>query len=301
MPATFHIVATPIGNLGDITYRAVEVLGRVSLIACEDTRQTRKLLTRYGITTPTLSCHQHNEAARIPQFIERLHGGQDIALVCDAGTPLLSDPGARLLAAVLAEGFAIVPIPGPSAILATLAGSGLPADSFRFEGFLPSKPHSRRRTLESLRQETSTLVLFETPHRILAALTDIADVFGARPLVLGREITKLHEEFLRGTPLDVRQILASRPAIQGEITLAIAGAEQARGRPAEEEILRAVVADMAAGVSKLGAVKAAARRWKIPKREVYRLVERGKGQGSPPAAPEEPGGVRRQRRRVVRP
>jgi len=185
--ATLFIVATPIGNLEDITLRAVRVLREVSLIACEDTRHTRKLLDHLGITTPATSYHEHNEAAKAEELIEKLQSGSDIALVSDAGTPLISDPGYRIVAAAVAAGIPVVPIPGPSAILGALAGAGLPTDSFRFGGFLPPKVTQRRKILEELRDESATLVFYEAPHRILEALADVEAVMGTRSVVIARE------------------------------------------------------------------------------------------------------------------
>jgi 16S rRNA (cytidine1402-2'-O)-methyltransferase len=199
MPGTLYIVATPIGNLEDITLRALRVLGEADLIACEDTRQTRKLLDHAGISKPAVSYHDHNEASRATELIGKLLSGANIALVSDAGTPLISDPGYRVVEAAIEAGIVVVPIPGACAAVAALSASGLPPDSFRFCGFLPPKSSQRRKLLEELANETGTLIFYEAPHRILDALDDIAEVMGTRRVVVGREITKLHEEFLRGT------------------------------------------------------------------------------------------------------
>src|SRR5690349_6385885 len=192
MAGRLYLVATPIGNLEDITYRAVRVLREVDVIACEDTRQTRKLLEHYGIHKPTVSYHEHNEAERCEEFAERLRAGESIALVSDAGTPLVSDPGYRLVRAALSSDIPVEPIPGPSAALTALAASGLPTDTFRFEGFLPPKTGARTRLLESLVEETATLIFYEAPHRVLETLEAIEQVMGPRPVVLARELTKLH-------------------------------------------------------------------------------------------------------------
>ena len=202
------------------------MLGQVSLIACEDTRHTRKLLDHLGITTPATSYHEHNEASKAEELVAKLHAGSDIALVSDAGTPLISDPGYRIVAAAVAAGISVVPLPGPSAILAALAASGLPTDSFRFGGFLPPKSTQRRKILEDLRDETATLVFYEAPHRILDALEDVEAVLGPRQVAVAREMTKLHEEFLRGTAAEVRAELAQRPAVKGEMTLLIGKAKE---------------------------------------------------------------------------
>ena len=199
MSGTLYTVATPIGNLEDITYRAVRTLREVDLIACEDTRQTRKLLDHYGIGKPTVSYHEHNEQSRSSDLVADLQQGKNIALVSDAGTPLIADPGYRLVAQARQAGIRVVPIPGPSAALAALSASGLPTDSFLFFGFLPVKAGQRRKALEEFRTLDMSIVLYEAPHRMLATLEEIGAVLGSRPIVLAREITKIHEEFLSGT------------------------------------------------------------------------------------------------------
>lgn len=270
MPGTLYIVATPIGNLEDITYRAVRVLRTCGLIACEDTRQTRKLLDHFGIDVRAVSYHEHNETQRAEELVEKLAAGTDIALVSDAGTPLISDPGYRLVQAAIQAGVPVVPIPGPSAALAALAASGLATDEFRFCGFLPAKSTQRRKLLEELHQESCTLIFYETPHRILEALADLDELYGDRPMVLGRELTKLHEEFLRGTAQEIRKQLASRPAIKGEITLLVGKFQGAAAddRPVEE----AVYALETQGVPRMDAIKQIARARGLSKREVYRLI-----------------------------
>lgn len=272
---TLYIVATPIGNLQDITYRAVETLRRVDLIACEDTRQTRKLLDHYEITTPLISLHEHNEAARSAELLPRLKDGLSLALVSDAGTPLVSDPGFRLVHDAAAAGVDIVPIPGPSAVLAALAASGLATDTFRFCGFCPRKPAERRRLLESLRDEQATLVLYEAPHRILDTLSDIAAVLNDPPVAAARELTKVHEEFLRGSASEVRSALGARASIKGEFTLLIGKSER---RPAPElPVPEAVQALEKQGLSKMDAIKRVARERNLPKRDVYRQAGAGRG------------------------
>src|SRR5581483_6188038 len=227
LPAVLYLVATPIGNLEDITLRALRILREeAAVIACEDTRHTQNLLEHYGIRKPLLSCHEHNEAGRAAEIVERLQRGDSVALVSDAGTPLVSDPGYRVVTAAVEAEFAVVRIPGASAALAALAASGLPTDEFRFIGFLPSKSGARRKALEALRNEPATIVAYESPHRILDSLTDMADLFGDRPIVLAREITKIHEEFLRGPAASIRSELAQRPSMKGEITLVIGRSEE---------------------------------------------------------------------------
>ena len=269
MSKTLYIVATPIGNLEDITLRALRVLRECDLIACEDTRQTRKLLDHYGISKPVTSYHDHNEAGRAAELIERL-GRETIALVSDAGTPLISDPGYRLVAAAIAAGIAVVPIPGPSAVTSALAAAGLGTDSFRFCGFLPPKSSQRQKLLEELKREDCTLVFYEAPHRILETLDDIAAVMRVRPVVVARELTKLHEEFLRGTAAEVRATLAARPSVKGEITLLIGKAEQAEAddTPIEEAIRQLE----ASGTPRMDAIKSVAKARGLSKREVYKLT-----------------------------
>src|SRR5579871_5527481 len=225
MSGTLYIVATPIGNLEDITLRALRTLRECDLVACEDTRQTRKLLDHAGISKPMVSYHEHNEAARTVELVEKLQSGSKIALVSDAGTPLISDPGYRLLVAAIDAGITVVPIPGVSAAVAALSASGLPPDSFRFCGFLPPRGGARKKALEEVANESATLIFYEAPHRIVEALEDIETVMGARKVVVAREITKMHEEFLRGTAAEIRTTLAARPSIKGEITILIGKGE----------------------------------------------------------------------------
>jgi 16S rRNA (cytidine1402-2'-O)-methyltransferase len=268
---TLYIVATPIGNLEDITLRALRVLKQVGLIACEDTRQTRKLLEHYSIATPATSYHEHNEAERTAELIGKLIDGIDIALVSDAGTPLISDPGYRIVAAAVAARVPVVPIPGASAILGALAAAGLPTDSFRFGGFLPPKSTQRRKILEELREESATLVFYEAPHRILETLEDIAVLMGARQVVVARELTKMHEEFHRGTAEGVRAQLAARPSVKGEITLLIAKAvpgSEVSDQPVEEAVRELEER----GVSRMDAIKQVAKARGMGKRDVYKLL-----------------------------
>jgi 16S rRNA (cytidine1402-2'-O)-methyltransferase len=265
-----YIVATPIGNLEDITLRAIRVLREADLIACEDTRQTRKLLDHFGIAKPVTSYHDHNEAERAAELIERMERGESIALVSDAGTPLISDPGYRIVAAAIAAGITVVPIPGPSAVLGALAAAGLATDAFRFCGFLPPKTSQRRKVLEEWKPETCTLVFYEAPHRILETLEDIAAVMRARPIVIARELTKLYEEFLRGTAEELHATLAARPSVKGEITLLIGKAEQAEADDTPiEDAIRALEAS---GVSRMDAIKQVAKARGLSKREVYKLT-----------------------------
>jgi 16S rRNA (cytidine1402-2'-O)-methyltransferase len=216
-----YLVATPIGNLEDITLRALRILKEVDLIACEDTRHTARLLTRYGIATPRESYHKFNEGSRAPRLIEMLRDGKNIALVSDSGTPLISDPGYELVSSCRREGISVIPVPGPSAAIAALIGSGLPSDTFFFAGFLPARGALRRRRLKELAVVPSTLVLYEAPHRLLDSLEDMIAILGARRAGIARELTKVHEEFLQGTLAELQSLFQARPKIQGEITLVI--------------------------------------------------------------------------------
>ena len=271
MSGILYLVATPIGNLEDITARAARILSEVSVIACEDTRESHKLLDRLGIRKPLLSCHEHNERARSDELVAKLHYGESIALISDAGSPLVSDPGYRLVDAALAAGITVVPIPGPSALITALTASGLETDAFYFGGFLPPKTNQRRKILESLAELDATLIFYESPHRILESLGDVAEVLGARRVVVARELTKMHEEFLRGTAADIRDTLAARPSVKGEITLLIAKADAQAEDTAP--IPEAVAELVAAGISRMDAMKAVARRRGISKREVYKAME----------------------------
>jgi len=282
-----YLVATPIGNLGDITLRALDVLRGADRIACEDTRQTQKLLNHYEITTPTVSCHQHNEHQRAAELIEALQAGGRIALVSDAGMPGISDPGSWLTAEAIRAGIAVIPIPGANAALSALVASGLATDEFHFIGFLPEKAGARRSRLESLAAEAQkyvdvrTLVFYEAPHRILETLADLEAVFGADlRVVLARELTKIHEEFLRGTVAETRRELADRDRIRGEFTLLV----EARPRTAAEEQTAAEapasihdrVAHLQAetGIDEKEALKRLARELGRSKSELYRELQR---------------------------
>jgi 16S rRNA (cytidine1402-2'-O)-methyltransferase len=261
------VVATPIGNLEDITLRALRILREVDQIACEDTRQTRKLLDRHGISNRLVSYHEHNEPARAEELLRELEAGRNIALVSDAGTPLIADPGYRLVAQARERGVTVSPIPGASAMVSALSASGLPTDSFLFGGFLPAKKTQRRKTLEQMRAYPATLVFYEAPHRILESLEDIAEVLGPRRVTLGRELTKIHEEFLAGEPSELLAALSLRPALKGEITLMIgkADAPEADSAPIETAFDKL----LEAGVPRMEAMKTIARDRGLSKREVY--------------------------------
>ena len=215
-----YLVATPIGNLEDITLRALRILKEADQIACEDTRHTLKLLNHYNIERPLVSYHEHNEMTRAPELVVAMEEGAKIALVSDAGVPLVSDPGYRLVTLCLRHRIPVVPIPGPSALLAALSASGLPNEEFLFAGFLPARSGERRRALERLRIEDRTIILYEAPHRIEDTLSEAREILGDRPACLAREVTKLHEEFRRGTLGEISVSLTEKPA-RGEITLLI--------------------------------------------------------------------------------
>ena len=271
MAGSLYLVATPIGNLEDITLRALRILREeASLIACEDTRQTQKLLDHFEIRKQTVSYHDHNETSRTTELIAHLEAGESVALVSDAGTPLISDPGFRLLRAAIERNIPIIPIPGPSAAMTAMVGSGLPVAEFRFIGFLPPKSGARRRVLEELAQEQTTMIFYESPHRLLESLEDVVAVLGDRPIAVARELTKLHEEFVRGSAKNVLEELRSRTSIKGEITVVLGAAQRstAEGNPVEE-----VAKLQAAGVERMAAIKQVAKQFGLPKRELYRLVE----------------------------
>ena len=277
---SLYLVATPIGNLEDITLRALRVLKEVDLIACEDTRQTMKLLSHYGIQTRLVSYHEHNEMTKAAELVVDLEGGAKIALVTDAGMPGISDPGFRLIALAIRHHVPVIPIPGASAFLAALVASGLPTDSFRFSGFLPSKSGQRRKLLESVENSPRTQVFYEAPHRLLETLADVVEVLGNdRHIVVAREVTKLHEEFLRGRAADILAQLKARGDVKGEITLLVAKAEEGAGASASEAIsvaqrVREIMASEKA--DEKAALKKVAKERGIGKSEAYREWQRGK-------------------------
>lgn len=277
MSGILHIVATPIGNREDLTLRAVRILREVDWIASEDTRQTRKLLEPLGIETPQISYHEHNERQRAGELVERLVAGQNGALLSDAGTPLISDPGYRLLRAAIDAGIKVVPLPGASAVTTALSAAGLGTDAFRFGGFLPPKSTQRRKLLDELRQETATLIFFEAPHRICEALRDVHDVLGSREIVVARELTKIHEEFLRGTASEILAELSARPSVKGEITLLIGksiGKSIGKTDTSEaSDVSDAVNALIQQGMARMDAIKQIARDRGLSKREAYKLAE----------------------------
>src|SRR5271157_3435370 len=277
---SLYLVATPIGNLEDITLRALRVLKEVDLIACEDTRQTLKLISHYGIHTRTVSYHEHNEMTKAAELVVDLEGGAKIALVTDAGMPGISDPGFRLITLAIRHHVPVVPIPGASAFLAALVASGLPTDSFRFSGFLPAKAGQRRKLLESVKDSPRTQVFYEAPHRLLETLADVVEVLGeARHVVVAREVTKLHEEFLRGRARDILDQLKARGEVKGEITLLIARAEEGAVPSTSETVslaqrVREIMAEEKA--DEKAALKKVAKERGIGKSEAYREWQQNK-------------------------
>jgi 16S rRNA (cytidine1402-2'-O)-methyltransferase len=272
-----YLVATPIGNLEDITLRALRVLREADRIACEDTRQTQKLLNHFGIKTPTVSYHMHNEGSRAEELTAELKAGTRIAVVSDAGTPGIADPGSQIAAAAIAAGVPVFPIPGANAALSGLIASGLGAERFTFRGFLPSKAGARKTVLEELPRDGSTQIFYETPHRIVEALADVEAVFGgSEPVALARELTKLHEEFLRGTVTEVRSELAGRASVRGEMVLMLAPVA------VSDAVVGSIADEVAAlikseGLSEMAALKRVAKERGIGKSEAYRELQREQG------------------------
>jgi 16S rRNA (cytidine1402-2'-O)-methyltransferase len=280
MPGILHIVATPIGNLEDITLRALRVLREVSLVAAEDTRRTSGLLAHFSIQAPLESLHEHNEDARIPELLDRLNRGESVALVSDAGTPLVSDPGARLVQAALAAGVQVEAVPGPSAVITALVASGLPTDAFSFLGFVPARAGERRRWLLAAGAEPRTVVFFEAPHRVRETLSEALSLLGDRQVVVARELTKVHEEHLRG-PLSA--VLARLLEPRGEFTIVLGPAptEPPPGPLDDDgawEEFRQLTAQ--GNLSRRDAVSTMARRHGLPAREIYAAIERAKSKAA---------------------
>lgn len=274
-----YLVGTPIGNLEDITLRALRILKEVDQIACEDTRHTQKLLTHYEIRKPLVSYHEHNEMTRAPELVVALEQGARIALVSDAGMPLVSDPGHRLVSLCVRHRIPVVPIPGPSALLASLSASGLPNEEFLFVGFLPARSGERQRAFERLRIEDRTIILYEAPHRVAECVADAREILGDRPACLAREVTKLHEEFLRGNLSEIAAALEERPA-RGEITLLIGPADPAESRSHGDsaQSLAARVEELMhqAKLDRKEALKLAAKERGLSRRDAYDELVRDK-------------------------
>ena len=277
MPGTLYLVATPIGNLADITHRALHVLNDVELIACEDTRHTHKLLNHYGITTKTISYYEHNEQQRAAELIERLKQGSNIAVVSDAGTPSISDPGFRLVRAAIENEIVVVPVPGPSALIAALIAAGLPTNEFFFAGFLPSRTSARRARLAALQSVPGTLIFYESPHRLAETLNDVYEILGEREAVVARELTKLHEEIRRGRLSGLAADYAEKKDIRGEIVVLID--RNVIDLPTKESTSIAALVDQfeQSGLDHRAALKKAARELGLSRAEAYRrlISERG--------------------------
>jgi len=280
---SLYLVATPIGNLEDITLRAVRVLKEVDVIACEDTRQTQKLLNHYAIATRTISYHEHNEMTRSAELVKQMQEGASVALVTDAGMPGISDPGFRLISLAIRHHLPVVPIPGASAFLAALVASGLTTDSFRFSGFLPAKRGERKAALEAIKASPRTQVFYEAPHRIVEAISDVVEILGKdRHVVIAREVTKMHEEFLRGRAGEVLETLQARDGVKGEITLIIGKLEEshacgAADAPVRRSVRQRVEQIMAEEkVDEKAALKKVAKERGISKSEAYREMQRRK-------------------------
>jgi len=271
MPGTLYLVATPIGNLADITHRALQVLSDVDLIACEDTRHTHKLLNHYGINTKTISYHEHNEQQRATELIDRLKQGTNVAVVSDAGTPSISDPGFRLVRAAIENEIVVVPVPGPSALISALIAAGLPTDEFFFAGFLPSRTNARRTRLSELQSIPGTLIFYEAPHRLAATLKDAYEILGEREAVVARELTKLHEEIRRGLLSKLATDYEEKTDIRGEIVVLID--RNVLDLPKQSESIAALVDQFERdGMDHRAALKKAAREFGLSRAEAYRKL-----------------------------
>jgi 16S rRNA (cytidine1402-2'-O)-methyltransferase len=270
-----YLVATPIGNLEDITLRALRVLRSADRIACEDTRQTQKLLNHFGITTPTISYHMHNEGPRAEELLAQLQAGARIAVVSDAGTPGIADPGHEIASAAIAAGIPVFPIPGANAAISALSASGLDTESFTFHGFLPAKEGQRKTALEALPRDNATHVFYEAPHRILDTLADLESTFGStQPIVIARELTKLYEEILRGTVTDLRAQLAARPVVRGEIVLLFSPVANEAATTQKSIAAEVAALIQSESLSEKDALKRVARDRGIGKSDAYRELQR---------------------------
>ena len=270
-PGTLYLVATPIGNLADITHRALDVLRNVAVIACEDTRHTRKLLQHYGVSTRTISYHEHNEQQRAQELVQQLQEGNDVAVVSDAGTPSISDPGFRLVRAAIENDIPVVPVPGPSALISALVAAGLPTDEFFFGGFLPAKANARRARFTELKSVPGTLVFYEAPHRLAETLNDAREILGEREAVVARELTKLHEEIRRGRLSELAKHYGTEEP-RGEIVLLI-DRNVLEETAASESISDLVAQFERDGLDHRAALKKAARELGLPRAEAYRRLQ----------------------------
>ena len=271
MPGKLYIVATPIGNLEDITLRALRILKEVDLIACEDTRHTRKLLTHFDIHKPLISYHEHNERTRSKELIQELSAGKNVVIVSDAGTPGISDPGSSVISEAIAAGIEVIPIPGPSALVTALIASGLPTDEFRFVGFLPAKSSARRAKLQELTVECVTLIFYESPHRLRQMLDDLHQVFGDRKVVVARELTKLHEQFKRSVLSEIASDLSDE-AIRGEYVILVEGSTAVPRAPIGTVVEQVNALILESGLTKKDAIKQVAKLNGLSKSDVYQQV-----------------------------
>jgi 16S rRNA (cytidine1402-2'-O)-methyltransferase len=282
MTGSLYVVSTPIGNLDDMTVRGLNTLKSVGLVAAEDTRRTGLLLRHFGIATPTISLHEHNENEKLPVLLSKLSGGMDIALVSDAGTPLVCDPGHRLISAAIEQGIRVVPIPGASAVMAALAASGYSGDEFVFSGFAPSRPKDRKLWLSRLSQERRAVVFFEAPHRIAKTLIDMADILVDRPIIVARELTKIHEEVIRTT---ARQATEAPITERGEFTIVLAPYQAPTPQPEiiDDTVLNAYFCRMTdlKGLARRAALVATAEKFGLSPNELYARLERFKASGPP--------------------
>jgi len=273
-PGRLCVVGTPIGNLEDITLRALNTLRNSDLVACEDTRRTQKLLNHYEIRTPTVSYHEHNEMTRAPELVLQMEQGSVISLVSDAGTPVLSDPGFRLVHLAIRHKIPVVPVPGPSALVAALTAAGLPMNEFFFAGFLPARQSARRKALAALAGFEKTIVFYESPHRIADSLQDIHDILGEREVAIAREVTKIHEEFLRGTVAEIRELLMKEP-VKGELTVVVGPGSAPQAGAGDGASVQAEVEKLVAneGLDERSALKAVARARGMSRSEAYRQLQ----------------------------
>ncbi|MCP3874087.1 MAG: 16S rRNA (cytidine(1402)-2'-O)-methyltransferase [Desulfobacteraceae bacterium] len=269
---TLYIVATPIGNLEDITFRAINILKQVDIIAAEDTRHSRKLLSHYNIDTKLISCHEHNEIKKIPQLITELKKGKSIALISDAGTPSISDPGYKLVRTVSKEHIKVIPIPGCNAAIAGLSVSGLPTDSFLFIGFMPKKKQKLKQNLKNLKIQKETLIFYESPRRIKSLVKNLTTIFGDRQACLAREITKLHEEYIRGSLTHILKKLEEKESIKGECSLFVQGDTQEK--KIDEEELKTIILEQISttNLGTSGLAKEISKGFNLPRKQIYEMI-----------------------------
>ncbi len=279
LASSLYLVATPIGHLGDISVRALQTLAGCDVIYCEDTRVTGKLLERYGIRSSMKNYHEHNAGRARPEILSALHEGKSVALVSDAGTPMISDPGYKLVEACVAKGFSVTSIPGASAVLTGLQLSALPTDRFSFMGFMPEKKSQRMKLLEQFKAHPMTMVFYESPHRVVDALEDVVLILGDRPVSIARELTKLHEEALRGTAQSIGAVLAARTSIKGEFVMVIGPAPE-NDQPADEQTIEAAIAEALVAMPASKAAAHVAKLLHLTKDDIYARILKRKSDGA---------------------